>query len=606
MKLIIKDDEDRKTVVPIVRDEYAIGRQEGNHIRLTERNVSRRHAKLTRQNGQMFVEDVGSQNGVRVNGDRIKGRVKLAVGDSIEIGDYFLEIERAAGSMERDTNPTEPADSASLGSPNKTPPLAVPAPRAQAVSAPRTQPLTPAVTPASAPPPSARREGNATSVIRLTDLHRGGAVEARPLAPHEQPRLVCIAGQLRGTEFKLRQTVQKFGRTEDGNEIVIDHQSISRSHGRFELDETGWKLYDNKSANGVRVNGDEYEMSPIRPGDTIELGHVKFRFIAPGEAFQLPGDVGAAPVLEQASSGKSKTPLLIGGALVLVAVVAGAAFFALKPPGKKTPKTAEHCLEGQTALAAKNWDGAISALGMAKALNAECSFDVAQLLQKAKKEKSHKEQIVEATILLEEGKFRQVIATLESVPEDSEYSTEAQLKITEARHEGVRKYTTAAQNFISGGRLEEASQAVDDIVALDDESAMVDILRKQIQNAKATTRDRPTTAAAPSTVAKAGAREAAPEKTQDDRNSAAEEFTNEGIRLIKANQIEKAISLFNKAIAEKPTAPYLATACRSLGIAHARAGDTKKTIEAYKCYLKADPNTSERAKIEQLIAQHEG
>jgi len=35
MKLIIEDDEGRKTVVPLVRDEITIGRQEGNTIRLT-------------------------------------------------------------------------------------------------------------------------------------------------------------------------------------------------------------------------------------------------------------------------------------------------------------------------------------------------------------------------------------------------------------------------------------------------------------------------------------------------------------------------------------------------------------------------------------------
>ena len=71
LKLIIEDDEGRKTVVPFVRDEITIGRQEGNTIRLTERNVSRRHARLVRQNGHVLVEDLGSYNGIRINGDNI-------------------------------------------------------------------------------------------------------------------------------------------------------------------------------------------------------------------------------------------------------------------------------------------------------------------------------------------------------------------------------------------------------------------------------------------------------------------------------------------------------------------------------------------------------
>ena len=45
-KLTIEDDEGKTTVVPLARDEITIGRLEGNTIRLTERNVSRRHARL--------------------------------------------------------------------------------------------------------------------------------------------------------------------------------------------------------------------------------------------------------------------------------------------------------------------------------------------------------------------------------------------------------------------------------------------------------------------------------------------------------------------------------------------------------------------------------
>ena len=54
-KLIIEDDEGKTTVVPLIRDEITIGRKEGNTIRLTERNVSRKHAKLIKNNGAIFI-----------------------------------------------------------------------------------------------------------------------------------------------------------------------------------------------------------------------------------------------------------------------------------------------------------------------------------------------------------------------------------------------------------------------------------------------------------------------------------------------------------------------------------------------------------------------
>src|SRR6516165_6209435 len=92
-KLIIQDDEGKTTVVPLIRDEITIGRKEGNTIRLTERNVSRRHAKLLKQNGSVFIEDLTSYNGIKVNGDRIAGRAPVNEGDRIQIGDYQLALK---------------------------------------------------------------------------------------------------------------------------------------------------------------------------------------------------------------------------------------------------------------------------------------------------------------------------------------------------------------------------------------------------------------------------------------------------------------------------------------------------------------------------------
>lgn len=102
MKLIIEDGEGRTTVVPVVRAEITIGRQAGNTIRLTDRNISRRHARLVRENGTLLIEDLGSCNGVRVNGEKIEGRSKLGDGDVVEIGDYDLGIE---GRLDTPANP---------------------------------------------------------------------------------------------------------------------------------------------------------------------------------------------------------------------------------------------------------------------------------------------------------------------------------------------------------------------------------------------------------------------------------------------------------------------------------------------------------------------
>ena len=106
-KLVISDDEGQTTVVPLLRDEITIGRQEGNTIRLTERNVSRNHARLVRRNGSYVVEDLGSYNGVMLNGQRVDAEAELSSGDQLGIGDYELALRADAEPAYRQPRPPD-------------------------------------------------------------------------------------------------------------------------------------------------------------------------------------------------------------------------------------------------------------------------------------------------------------------------------------------------------------------------------------------------------------------------------------------------------------------------------------------------------------------
>jgi pSer/pThr/pTyr-binding forkhead associated (FHA) protein len=96
-QIAIVDDEGQVTTVPMIRDEFTIGRKEGNVIRLTERNVSRNHARIARENGRFFLSDQGSYNGTRLNGRRVRGKMPLSPGDEVGIGDYTLRVEVLEG-----------------------------------------------------------------------------------------------------------------------------------------------------------------------------------------------------------------------------------------------------------------------------------------------------------------------------------------------------------------------------------------------------------------------------------------------------------------------------------------------------------------------------
>ena len=63
-------------------------------IELADRWASQRHAQLSREDDGWVVQDAGSKNGTRVNGERVD-RAPLVDGDVLEVGGTFLVLRRA-------------------------------------------------------------------------------------------------------------------------------------------------------------------------------------------------------------------------------------------------------------------------------------------------------------------------------------------------------------------------------------------------------------------------------------------------------------------------------------------------------------------------------
>src|SRR5262245_40165078 len=288
-KLIIEDDEGKTTVVPLIRDEITIGRKEGNTIRLTERNVSRRHAKLVKQNSSVFIEDLGSYNGIKVNGSKIAGRIAVAEGDRIQIGDYLLalKMDRAQAALGR--------AGADPFSDVKTQPMERPEddPRAAHGRKPEADTLR-GPAPGTNGAAAAGASPGASSAKAGADALPDAALDMAPTTPvaqtAEQPaRLVVLSSNFAGQEFLLDKAKLVIGRVDD-NDIVVNHRSISRHHAAIVREHGHYNIVDLQSANGVRVNGEEYGKVELRRGDVIDLGHVRLRFVEPGEDFVFDRD----------------------------------------------------------------------------------------------------------------------------------------------------------------------------------------------------------------------------------------------------------------------------------------------------------------------------
>lgn len=66
-----------------------IGREEGNAVRLNDERVSRYHAKIQTEDGDVILTDLDSTNGTRVNGAAVQIR-RLRAGDQVSIGRTLL------------------------------------------------------------------------------------------------------------------------------------------------------------------------------------------------------------------------------------------------------------------------------------------------------------------------------------------------------------------------------------------------------------------------------------------------------------------------------------------------------------------------------------
>jgi pSer/pThr/pTyr-binding forkhead associated (FHA) protein len=66
-----------------------IGREEGNGLRLNDERVSRFHAKVQVEDGDIILTDLDSTNGTRVNGTAVQIR-RLRPGDQVAIGRSML------------------------------------------------------------------------------------------------------------------------------------------------------------------------------------------------------------------------------------------------------------------------------------------------------------------------------------------------------------------------------------------------------------------------------------------------------------------------------------------------------------------------------------
>jgi hypothetical protein len=85
--------------VQITKDRITLGRRPYNDIVIDNLAVSGEHAAVLTQDGEVFVEDLGSTNGTYVGGKAVKKQA-LHNGDMVEIGKYKIKFLQERDSVD--------------------------------------------------------------------------------------------------------------------------------------------------------------------------------------------------------------------------------------------------------------------------------------------------------------------------------------------------------------------------------------------------------------------------------------------------------------------------------------------------------------------------
>jgi len=104
---------------------------------------------------------------------------------------------------------------------------------------------------------------------------------AVPLPEHHGKEcLVVLYGASIGRKYDLGLGAWSIGRDTYAH-IILDAESVSRSHARVDISPEGASVVDLGSTNGTYVNDQPIEgRHPLRTGDLLQVGDVIFKFLA--------------------------------------------------------------------------------------------------------------------------------------------------------------------------------------------------------------------------------------------------------------------------------------------------------------------------------------
>jgi pSer/pThr/pTyr-binding forkhead associated (FHA) protein/tetratricopeptide (TPR) repeat protein len=391
-------------------DELSIGRSSDNDIVLTRGGVSRKHARLFLQRGEVWVEDSGSANGSFLDGRRIQAPLRLSPENELTIGTYRLRLL-----------PEVPASDATVA--------------AAIVPAPDRTPLMKTATPRPTAPQKAE----------LSPAHEEG------------PCLVGLNGPWKNRRYPLgKKTV--VGRA-DQLEVSLDDDSISRRHAELESGPDGTLVRDLRSANGTLVNGAAIRKDTVlRSGDVVQFGIAQMEFHTPFP----PAEQWARTESQRALSPTRLIAYSLCGALLIF----GAVMWILnagRPKAEAGPQAAvsasaqvQQLLSQCRSFASQDnvepdWEKAEAACG--KALDIDpINGEALALLKTIRQEQQYHAHFIQGGRAVERLRPEEALDEYVKIPPESRYYLKVKPRIREVSGEVLRRSGDDCRRYSEEGR----------------------------------------------------------------------------------------------------------------------------------------------------------
>lgn len=226
-----------------------LGRASSADVVVADEHVSRHHAKLVERDRYVWVQDLGSANGTRVNGQAIVGGVRLFHGDFLALDRVEYQLV-ASGA---DLTPIHQAEEPLRGTDknfNFT--------------------------------PSETTEFVAVEGLEEPDV---GALEISEAGAF----LLGVSSAVDGDVFRVGLGSSTIGR-ENSCDIVIPDSTVSAAHAAITVRPEGITLTNLHATNGTKVNGEDIVSTQIVDGDVLRLGRVSlvFKDVPPSALEQHP------------------------------------------------------------------------------------------------------------------------------------------------------------------------------------------------------------------------------------------------------------------------------------------------------------------------------